>query len=161
MRSGQCSSSVVSIGEERYRFVIHDHDAIYFEDEITLKTTGPNSENTRAVTASQCFLRRLIGTIRRDCLDFIIPLRGSHCEQSEPGTRNTGWCYFTVKVGIFAEHSGRRPDRKTNSVRLDCPFNRWRAASLEICITRAEPGPIPEIRDNRPSRPMRSVSDLS
>jgi hypothetical protein len=45
-------------GEERYRFVIHDRDAIYSKDvDLAEDDRTANSENTRAVTASQCFLR--------------------------------------------------------------------------------------------------------
>jgi hypothetical protein len=68
-------------GEERYRFVIHDRDYLlegrgsFAEDDRTA-----NSENTRAVTASQCFCERLIGSFVMDNKSTVllrIPLCGS------------------------------------------------------------------------------------
>jgi transposase InsO family protein len=68
------------IGEERYRFVIHDRDAIYAEDvDLLLKTTGLQILKTPAQSPqANAFCERLVGTIRRECLDFMIPLSGSH-----------------------------------------------------------------------------------
>jgi putative transposase len=67
-------------GQERYRFVIHDRDAIYSKDvDLLLKTTGLQILKTPAQSPqANAFCERLIGTIRRECLDFMIPLSGSH-----------------------------------------------------------------------------------
>jgi putative transposase len=99
-------------GEERYRCVIHDRDAIYSEDvDLLLKATGLAILKTPAHSPqANVFSKRLIGTIRRECLDFIIPLSGSHVRtilkklggslQSwtstfELGTGNTGGRHFS------------------------------------------------------------------
>ena len=67
-------------GEERYRFVIHDRDAIYSKDvDLLLKTTGLQILKTPAQSPqANAFCERLIGTIRRECLDFMIPLNTTH-----------------------------------------------------------------------------------
>jgi putative transposase len=67
-------------GEGRYRFVIHDRDAIYSKDvDLLLKASGLEILKTPAQSPqANAFCERLIGTIRRECLDFIIPLSGSH-----------------------------------------------------------------------------------
>jgi putative transposase len=67
-------------GEERYRFVIHDRDAIYSKDvDLLLKMTGLQILKTPTQSPpANAFCERLIGTIRRECLDFIIPLSESH-----------------------------------------------------------------------------------
>jgi transposase InsO family protein len=63
-----------------YRFVIHDRDAIFSSDlDTTLKGFGVRVLKTpvRAPKAN-AFCERLIGTIRRECLDFLIPLGEGH-----------------------------------------------------------------------------------
>jgi putative transposase len=53
-------------GEERYRFVIHDRDAIYSKEvDFLLKTTGLQILKTPAQSPqANSFCERLIGTIR-------------------------------------------------------------------------------------------------
>jgi hypothetical protein len=93
--------------------VIHDRDAIYSKDvDLLLKTTGLQILETPTQSPqAHAFCERLIGTIRRECLDFIIPLSGSHsCANDperlgsslqsrtstfEPGTGNTRGCHFS------------------------------------------------------------------
>jgi transposase InsO family protein len=63
-------------GDQAHRFVIHDRDAIYSEGvDRTLASMGLTVLKTpvRAPTAN-AFCERLVGTIRRECLDFMIPL---------------------------------------------------------------------------------------
>jgi putative transposase len=66
--------------EERYRFLIHDRDCIFASqlDEL-IQTLGirvlksaPHSPKMNAIC------ERVIGTIRRECLDWLIPLSESH-----------------------------------------------------------------------------------
>jgi putative transposase len=66
--------------DHSYRFVIHDRDAIFtagLDSELkgfglrVLKTPG------RAPKAN-AYCERLIGTIRRECLDYLIPLNERH-----------------------------------------------------------------------------------
>jgi transposase InsO family protein len=63
-------------GDQAYRFVIHDRDTIYSEGvDRTLAAMGLTVLKTpvRAPQAN-AFCERVIGTIRRECLDFMIPV---------------------------------------------------------------------------------------
>lgn len=65
----------VITGEQPYRFVLHDRDSIYSNDlDSSLKATGIRVLRTpyRAPQAN-AFCERLVGTMRRECLDFLIP----------------------------------------------------------------------------------------
>jgi putative transposase len=67
-------------GDEPYRFVIYDHDAIYSPAvdralasmQLRVLTTPARTPQANA------FCERLIGTGRRECLDFMIPLNERH-----------------------------------------------------------------------------------
>jgi putative transposase len=63
-----------------YKFVIHDHDSIFSSSvDLTLNDFGVRVLRTpvQAPTAN-AFCERLVGTIRRDCLDYLIPLTERH-----------------------------------------------------------------------------------
>ncbi len=63
-----------------YRFVIHDRDAIFAPGvDQALKGFGVRTLKTpvRAPTAN-AFCEHLVGTIRRECLDFLIPINERH-----------------------------------------------------------------------------------
>ena len=67
-------------GDQGHRFVIHDRDAIYSERvDRALEAMGLVVLRTpvRAPQAN-AFCERLIGTIRRECLDFVIPMSERH-----------------------------------------------------------------------------------
>ena len=67
-------------GDQVHRFVIHDRDAIYSDGvDRTLEAMGLTVLNTpgRVPQANTC-CERLIGTIRRECVDFVIPLNERH-----------------------------------------------------------------------------------
>ena len=67
-------------GDEPHRFLIHDHDSIYAaEVDRTVTAIGLTILKTpvRAPQAN-AFCERLIGTIRRECLDWIIPSSEDH-----------------------------------------------------------------------------------
>jgi hypothetical protein len=69
MRSGQYSQfRECLIGEERYRLVIHDRDAIYSKDvDLLVKTTGLQILKTPAQSPqANAFCERLIGTFVED-----------------------------------------------------------------------------------------------
>jgi putative transposase len=71
---------MVIAGDEPHSFVIHDRDSIYSEGvDRTLAAMGLTVLRTpvRAPQAN-AFCERLVGTIRRDCLDFVIPLSERH-----------------------------------------------------------------------------------
>jgi hypothetical protein len=71
---------MVIAGDGPHRFLIHDHDSIYAERVdrtvavmgVTVLTTPVRSPQANA------FCERVIGTIRRECLDWVIPLNDSH-----------------------------------------------------------------------------------
>ena len=83
--------------KERYGFLIHDRDSIFAHhlDEsirrlgITVLKSPPHSPKTNAIC------ERVIGTIRRECLDWLIPLSEAHLS-------------FTLKSWI-AHYNGGRP----------------------------------------------------
>ena len=65
---------------ETMRFLIHDRDSIFSADlDLAIKSMGLKVLKTpvRAPTAN-AYCERLIGTIRRECLDFVIPLNERH-----------------------------------------------------------------------------------
>ena len=67
-------------GDEGYRFIIHDRDNIYSRDlDLSLRTLGLRVLKTpyRSPQAN-AFCERLIGSARRECLDFMIPLNEHH-----------------------------------------------------------------------------------
>jgi hypothetical protein len=67
-------------GAEPYTYVIHDRDSIYSKDlDSSLRLLGLRVLRTpyRSPQAN-CFCERLIGSARRECLDFMIPLNESH-----------------------------------------------------------------------------------
>jgi putative transposase len=72
----------VMTGEQGQRFLIHDRDSIYSSDlDSAVKAMGLRILKTpfRAPQAN-AFCERLIGTMRRECLDFLIPLNEKHLQ---------------------------------------------------------------------------------
>jgi transposase InsO family protein len=67
-------------GDHSYRFLIHDRDSIFSpEVDGALNTFGLKVLHTpvRAPKAN-AYCERLMGTIRRECLDFVIPFNEKH-----------------------------------------------------------------------------------
>jgi transposase InsO family protein len=70
-------------GDQPYRYVIHDRDSIYSEGvDRTLEGMGLTVRLTpfRAPQAN-AFCERLVGSIRRECLDFVIPVNERHLRE--------------------------------------------------------------------------------
>ena len=67
-------------GDQAHRSVIHDRDTIYAEGvDRTLEAMGLAVLKTPArVPQAKTFCERLIGTIRRECLDVVIPMTERH-----------------------------------------------------------------------------------
>jgi transposase InsO family protein len=68
-------------GESPHHFVIHDRDAIFSVafDEGLVRGLGVRVLRTPARSPqANAFCERLIGTMRRECLDFLIPLNERH-----------------------------------------------------------------------------------
>jgi transposase InsO family protein len=74
---------MIIAGDQPHQYVIHDRDSIYSEGmDRTLEAMGLRVLRTpvRAPTAN-AYCERLVGTIRRECLDFLIPLTERHLRE--------------------------------------------------------------------------------
>jgi putative transposase len=100
--------------DHAYRFLIHDRHATFSEDlDLAVRNLGISVIKTPVRTPqANAFCERLIGTIRRECLDFLIPLNERHLRMSlrEWVTHyNRGRPHSSLGPGI--------PDRRTTSPR--------------------------------------------
>jgi len=73
----------VLTGDEPYRFVVHDRDAVFAAAvDDTLRSMHLRVLKTPAcVPQANAFCERLIGTARRECLDHFIPLNERHLQK--------------------------------------------------------------------------------
>jgi putative transposase len=71
---------MIVLGKQAQRFVIHDRDTIYSEGvDRTLEAMGLTVLKTPVhVPQANAFCERVIGTIRRECVDFIIAISEEH-----------------------------------------------------------------------------------
>ena len=71
---------MVMSGEEPHRFLIHDHDSIYSDGvDRTIAAMGLTILKTPARSPqANAFCERVIGTIRRECLDWMMPFNEGH-----------------------------------------------------------------------------------
>jgi putative transposase len=67
-------------GDEAYRFVIHDRDAAFSPvvDEVLRSMNLRVLKTPPDMPQADAFCERLIGTVRRECLDHLIPLHERH-----------------------------------------------------------------------------------
>jgi putative transposase len=74
----QCRAVIT--GETAHRFLIHDRDAIYAPAvDRAIRSMGLRVLKTPVRTPkANAFCERVIGTIRRECLDWLIPLHERH-----------------------------------------------------------------------------------
>ena len=88
---------MVISGDEPHRFLIHDRDSIHSEDVDRAITAIGLTILKTPVRAPQAnaFCERLIGTMRRECLDWVIPLNEDHLR--------------TIVREWIAHHNSRRP----------------------------------------------------
>jgi putative transposase len=101
--------------ERKQRFLIHDRDSIFsaeFDEELAqgfglhVLRTPPQSPTANA------FCERLVGTMRRECLDFLIPLNEKHLRRllnEWIGHYNSGRPHSSLGPGI--PDQGRNPAR--------------------------------------------------
>jgi transposase InsO family protein len=100
------------ISDERaQRFLIHDRDSIYSRDfDTALKAMGLTILKTPyQAPQANAFCERLIGTIRRECLNFLIPLSERHLRtilKEWVRQYNQGRPHFSLGPGI--PHAGLR-----------------------------------------------------
>ena len=66
--------------DHHYRFLIHDRDAIFSGDlDRELQAFGVKVLRTPVqAPKANAYCERLVGTVRRECLDFLIPLNEKH-----------------------------------------------------------------------------------
>jgi hypothetical protein len=71
---------MVIAGDEPHRFLIHDHDSIYSDGfDRTVSAMGLTVLRTPVRSPqANAFCERVIGTIRRECLDWTILLNEAH-----------------------------------------------------------------------------------
>ena len=67
-------------GESTHRFVVHDRDTIYSSAvDRAVQAMGLRVLRTPvAAPQANAYCERLIGTVRRECLDWVIPLNERH-----------------------------------------------------------------------------------
>jgi len=66
--------------DHTYRFLIHDRDCIFSADlDKSIRNLGLRVlKSPYRSPLTNCFCERVIGTLRRECLDYLIPLGRSH-----------------------------------------------------------------------------------
>jgi putative transposase len=102
--------------DHAYRFIIHDHDAIFSAAldagldslGLTVITTPMRQPQANAVC------ERLIGTLRRECLDWIIPINERHLQKivtSWMAHYNQGRPHSALGPGLPEQGSEESPVR--------------------------------------------------
>jgi transposase InsO family protein len=73
----------VMLDEQSYRFVLHNRDRIYSSElDSALRAMDLKILKTPfQAPQANAFCERLVGTIRRECLDFVIPLNERHVQR--------------------------------------------------------------------------------
>jgi transposase InsO family protein len=66
--------------DHRYRFLLHDRDSIFSQTlDQRIRTLGLRVQKTPPqAPQANAICERLLGTLRRECLDFLIPLSADH-----------------------------------------------------------------------------------
>ena len=114
----------VITGEKPWRFLIHDRDNIYSSQlDSALKAMGLSILKTpfRAPQAN-AFCERLVGSARRECLDFLIPLHERHLRRilkEWVAHYNRGRPHSSLGPGI-PEPSGGIPAPQISGYRIPC-----------------------------------------
>ncbi len=114
----------VITGEKPYRFLIHDRDSIYSSElDSAVRSMGLSILKTpfRAPQAN-AFCERVVGSIRRACLDFLIPLNDRHLRrilQERVAHYNRGRPHSSLGPGI-PEPAGGVPVPEISGHRIPC-----------------------------------------
>ena len=118
--------------------MIHDRDRIYCKDlDESLKTLGLTALKTpyRSPQANS-FCERLIGTARRECLDFIIPLNEAHVRRTLKlwaEHYNRGRPHSSLGPGIRTR-THRKQNFSLNGIAFQKTAALWRDRFLQACI---------------------------
>src|SRR5216684_1454198 len=103
---GRCNSCVRPTGlQDQYKYLLHDRDSIFANhlDEsiarlgVKVLKSPPHSPMANAIC------ERVIGTVRRECLDWLIPLSASHLRsilKSWVPHYNTGRPHMALGPGV-------------------------------------------------------------
>jgi putative transposase len=91
--------------DHTYRFLIHDRDSIFSQQlDRSIGNLGLRVVKTPPQTPqANALCERLIGTLRRECLDFLIPLTADHLHRilhAWPRHYNTGRPHMSLGPGI-------------------------------------------------------------
>jgi len=113
-------------GDHDYRFLIHDRDSIFStEVDDELKSFGLKVLRTPVqAPKANAFCERLIGTVRRECLDYVIPLSEKHLRKTlrEWVTHyNQGRPHSALGPGIPADAKERLSQLRPNTRRHQLP----------------------------------------
>jgi putative transposase len=126
-------------GEEGYRFVIHDRDSIYSADlDSSLKALGLTVLKTayRAPQAN-AVCERMIGSARRECLDFMIPLDEKHVRRilkAWISHYNGGRPHSSLGPGIPSQ-CRRKASLRSNAITLPNIIVFWQRRYSEVFTT--------------------------
>ncbi len=126
-------------GDHQWKFLIHDRDAI-FSPGLDGELEGFDLRVLRTpVRAPQAnaYCERLVGTLRRECLDFLIPLGESHLRMMlKEWVRhyNQGRPHMSLGPGIPADSADSNEERLIQRFRTRSRY-RW----PENCTVRARP----------------------
>jgi putative transposase len=104
-----------------YRFLIHDrHSTFSAELDEAIRNLGIEALRTPVWTPqANAFCERLIGTIRRECLDFMIPLSDRHLRQTLRQWMthyNRGRPHFQLRTGCSRPDHFAASKRTTTSI---------------------------------------------
>jgi putative transposase len=91
--------------EDQYKYLIHDRDSIFSADlDESVKRLGLRVLTSPAHSpTANAICERVIGTIRRECLDWLIPLSEPHLRQALKlwiAHYNRGRPHMTLGPGI-------------------------------------------------------------
>ncbi len=114
--------------DHKYRFLIHDRDSIFSaEVDDELKAFGLKVLRTPVqAPKANAFCERLIGTVRRECLDYLIPLSEKHLRKTlrEWVTHyNQGRPHSALGPGIPADAKPRLRQLTPHTRRHELPAN--------------------------------------
>jgi putative transposase len=102
--------------DHSYRFLIHDRHATFSNDlDEAVRSLGLSVLKTPLRTPkANAFCERLIGTVRRECLDYMIPINQRHLRhilREWASHYNRGRPHSSLGPGIPGQSQLRPPDR--------------------------------------------------
>ncbi len=113
-----------SKGDEPYRFVVHDRDALFSPgvDEVLRSMDLRVLKTPARVPQANALCERLIGTARRECLDHLIPLTERQLRKilaEWVSHDNHGRPHASLGPGFPSQRCGPCCDRPATSFRTD------------------------------------------